>query len=81
MADRIEKKIQELPYFYKVQTDSKAGFVAMQVEFRDTTPPAQVLISSIFCGKKLNDLLELPAGLIDPTSTTNMAMSTRSCTP
>ena len=82
VADRIEKKIQELPYFYKVQTYSKAGFVAMQVEFRDTTPPAQVPISSIFCAQEAQrSPPELPAGLMDPMSTTNMAMSTRSCTP
>jgi multidrug efflux pump len=67
VADRIEKKIQELPYFYKVQTYSKAGFVAMQVEFRDTTPPAQVPYLFYLLRKKLNDLRpELPAGLIGP---------------
>ncbi|MGY4497058.1 multidrug efflux pump subunit AcrB [Bradyrhizobium sp. GM24.11] len=33
VADPIEKKIQELPYFEKVQTYSKPGFAALQVTF------------------------------------------------
>src|ERR1700750_3424265 len=38
VADPIEKKLQELPYFEKVQTYSKPGFPSMQVHFRDNTP-------------------------------------------
>src|SRR6478672_11266377 len=33
VADPIEKKLQELPYFEKVQTYSKPSFTAMQVTF------------------------------------------------
>lgn len=36
VADRIEKKFQELPYFDKVVTYTKPGFTAMQVMFRDS---------------------------------------------
>src|SRR5512145_109493 len=39
VADRIEKKLHELPWFEKVVTYSKPGFVASQMEFRDSTPP------------------------------------------
>src|SRR6478609_2058783 len=42
VADPIEKKLQELPYFEKVQTYSKPAFTAMQVTFRDSTPPKDV---------------------------------------
>src|SRR6201995_1546443 len=42
VADPIEKKIQELPYFEKVQTYSKPAFTALQVTFRDSTPPKDV---------------------------------------
>ena len=42
VADPIEKKLQELPYFEKVQTYSKPSFTAMQVTFRDSTPPKDV---------------------------------------
>ena len=42
VADPIEKKLQELPYFDKVQTYSKPAFTAMQVTFRDSTPAKDV---------------------------------------
>src|SRR3954462_1688436 len=37
VADPIEKKLQELPFFEKVQTYSKPAFTAMQVTFKDST--------------------------------------------
>src|SRR3974390_3490110 len=40
VADPIEKKAQDLPYFDHVQTYAKPSFLAMQVFFKDTTPPA-----------------------------------------
>ena len=42
VADPIEKKLQELPFFEKVQTYSKPAFTAMQVTFRDSTSPKDV---------------------------------------
>jgi len=42
VADPIEKKLQELPGFEKVQTYSKPAFTAMQVTFRDSTSPKDV---------------------------------------
>src|SRR3977135_1963136 len=38
VADPIEKKLQELPYFEKVQTYSQTAFAPLQVPFRDPTP-------------------------------------------
>ena len=38
VADPIEKKLQELPFFEKVQTYSKPAFTAMQVTFKDFDP-------------------------------------------
>ena len=38
VADPIEKKLQELPYFEKVQTYSKPSFTALQVTFKDFDP-------------------------------------------
>src|ERR1700753_344767 len=35
VADPVEKKMQELPYFDKVTTYTKPGFTAMQVAFKD----------------------------------------------
>jgi multidrug efflux pump len=68
VADPIEKKLQELPYFEKVQTYSKASFAAMQVTFRDSTPPAEVPHLFYLLRKKLWDVApQLPSNLIGPT--------------
>ena len=39
VADPIEKKLQELPFFDKVETYTTSGFMAATVTFRDNTPP------------------------------------------
>jgi multidrug efflux pump subunit AcrB len=68
VADPIEKKLQELPYFEKVQTYSKASFTAMQVTFRDSTPPAEVPHLFYLLRKKLWDVApQLPDNLIGPS--------------
>src|ERR1700742_1910508 len=67
VADPIEKKLQELPYFDKVQTYSKPGFTAMQVSFRDSTPPKDVPYLFYLLRKKLIDAQgDLPAGILGP---------------
>jgi multidrug efflux pump subunit AcrB len=67
VADQIEKKLQDLPYFDRVQTYTKPSFTAMQVIFKDTTPPAQVPWLFYLLRKKINDLRgDLPANLIGP---------------
>src|SRR5256886_15457338 len=54
-ADPIEKKLQELPFFEKVQTYSKPAFTAMQVTFRDNTPAKDVPFLFYLLRKKLVD--------------------------
>ncbi len=67
VADPIEKKLQELPYFEKVQTYSKPSFTAMQVTFRDNAPPKDVPYLFYLLRKKLVDVQgQLPAGLLGP---------------
>ena len=67
VADPIEKKLQELPYFEKVQTYSKPGFTAMQVTFRDSTPAKDVPYLFYLLRKKLADAQgSLPSGIIGP---------------
>src|ERR1700727_756103 len=67
VADPIEKKLQELPYFDKVETYSKPSFTAMQVSFKDSTPPKDVPYLFYMLRKKLADVQgELPAGLLGP---------------
>ena len=51
VADPIEKKLQELPYFDKVQTYSKPAFTAMQVTFRDSTQRRTCHTCSICCAR------------------------------
>ena len=67
VADPIEKKLQELPFFEKVQTYSKPAFTAMQVTFKDSTPPKDVPYLFYLLRKKLADVQgQLPAGLLGP---------------
>lgn len=68
VADRIEKKLQELPYFDKVETYTKPGFSAMNMGFKDYTPARDVPQLFYQLRKKLGDIRgELPADLIGPS--------------
>ena len=68
VADPIEKKLQELPYFDKVTTYSKPAFTAMQVAFKDNTPAREVPQLFYQLRKKISDIKDdLPAGLIGPS--------------
>ena len=67
VADPIEKKLQELPHFEKVQTYSKPGFAAMQVTFLDSTSPKDVPHLFYLLRKKLDDVRDqLPQGILGP---------------
>jgi multidrug efflux pump len=67
VAEPMEKKLQELPYFDRVQTYSKPGFSAMQVFFKDSTPAKEVPYLFYLTRKKLVDMQgELPQGVIGP---------------
>src|ERR1700689_1461594 len=37
VADRIEKKLQELPYADKIETYAKPGFLSIPFTFKDST--------------------------------------------
>ena len=68
VADPLEKKLQELPFFEKVQTYSKPSFTALQVTFRDNTPAKDVPYYFYLLRKKIADAQDqLPAGLLGPT--------------
>ncbi|MBI5264022.1 MAG: efflux RND transporter permease subunit [Bradyrhizobium sp.] len=67
VADRIEKKLQELPWFDTVKTFSKPGIVLVQMEFRDSTPPGQVPWLFYLVRRKMADVkADLPDGVIGP---------------
>ena len=61
VADPIEKKLQELPYFDRVETYTTSGFMATTVTFRDDTPPKRVPDLFYQARKKLDDLQADPA--------------------
>jgi multidrug efflux pump subunit AcrB len=67
VADPIEKKLQEMPYFEKVQTYSKPSFTALQVTFKDSTPPKDVPYLFYLLRKKIADVQpQLPPNLLGP---------------
>lgn len=67
VSDLVEKKLQELPFLDKIETYTKPGFLAMQVTFRDSTPPKEVPQLFYQLRKKLNDIApHLPAGVRGP---------------
>jgi len=67
VADPIEKKLQELPYFDRARTYVTPGFMALQLSFRDDTPPSAVPELFYQLRKKLTDIRsDLPAGLVGP---------------
>ena len=68
VADRIEKKLQELPWFDKVTTYSKPGIVLVKMEFRDSTPPGQVPWLFYMVRRKMADVkADLPDGVLGPS--------------
>ncbi|MGZ9408996.1 MAG: efflux RND transporter permease subunit [Methylocystis sp.] len=67
VADLMEKKVQELPFLDKIESYTKPGFLAMQVTFKDTTPPKDVPQLFYQLRKKLDDIAPtLPAGVRGP---------------
>ncbi|BBK33287.1 multidrug efflux pump subunit AcrB [Stella humosa] len=67
VADRIEKKLQELPFLDRVETYTRPGTAVLQIVLRDTTPPGQVRDLWYQVRKKVGDIRgDLPAGVNGP---------------
>src|SRR5688500_16301126 len=67
VADKVEKKLQELPYLDRVESYSQPGVSFIRVILRDTTPPAKVKDLWYQVRKKVGDIRgNLPAGIIGP---------------
>jgi multidrug efflux pump len=67
VADRIEKKLQELPWLDRVETYSQPGVSFIQIILVDRTPPARVKDLWYQVRKKVGDIRgDLPAGIIGP---------------
>ena len=63
VADKIEKKLQELPYLDRVESYSQPGVSFIRVILIDKTPPAKVKDLWYQVRKKVGDIRgDLPAG-------------------
>ena len=68
VTDRIEKKLQELPYLDRVESYSQPGMSFIQVFLLDRTPPAKVKELWYQVRKKVGDIRgDLPAGVVGPS--------------
>ncbi|MDQ7832786.1 MAG: efflux RND transporter permease subunit [Desulfovibrionaceae bacterium] len=67
VADPIEKKLQEVPYFDKVKTYSRPGSAVLELHLLDSTPPSEVQECWYQARKRVGDItLNLPQGVIGP---------------
>jgi multidrug efflux pump subunit AcrB len=67
VADRIEKKLQELPYTDKIETYAKPGFTSISFVFKDSTPARDVPMLFLLLRKKMADVkADLPSDVIGP---------------
>jgi multidrug efflux pump subunit AcrB len=67
VADKIEKKLQELPYLDRVESYSQPGVAFIQVYLIDNTPPVKVKELWYQVRKKVGDIKgDLPSGVVGP---------------
>ncbi|MES2148896.1 MAG: efflux RND transporter permease subunit [Pseudomonadota bacterium] len=67
VADRLEKRLQELEYYDRVETAARPGLVTMKLYLKDSIPPEQVPEQFYQARKKLGDEApNLPRGVLGP---------------
>jgi multidrug efflux pump subunit AcrB len=67
VADRLEKRLQELAYYDRVESIAHPGFVAMVMTFKESTPPGELQELFYQARKKLSDeKANLPQGVLGP---------------
>jgi len=67
MTDKIEKKLQEMPFIDRVQSFSRPGESTVMFFAKDSTPPAMVPEVFYQVRKKIGDIRQnLPAGIQGP---------------
>ncbi len=67
VADKVEKKLQELPFLDRVESYSQPGVSFIRVFLSDRTPPAKVKDLWYQVRKKVGDVRgSLPPGIIGP---------------
>ena len=67
VGDRLEKRLQELAYYDRVETTAHPGMLLMKLYLKDYTPPKAVPDEFYQARKKLTDeKVNLPRGVIGP---------------
>ncbi|TCU20377.1 efflux RND transporter permease subunit [Rhizobium sullae] len=67
VAEPLEKRIQELTYYDRVETTTRPGYAFLTVTLKDSTPPGAVEEEFYQARKKLGDeARNLPPGVIGP---------------
>jgi multidrug efflux pump subunit AcrB len=67
VAEPLEKRVQELRWYDRVETFTRPGLAVMMVSLRDSTPPSDVPEEFYQARKKLGDeASKLPAGVQGP---------------
>jgi multidrug efflux pump subunit AcrB len=67
VAEPLEKRLQELAWYDRVETTTRPGFAYLTVNLKDSTPPGQVQEEFYQARKKLSDeARSLPTGVFGP---------------
>jgi multidrug efflux pump subunit AcrB len=67
VAEPLEKRLQELRWYDRVETFTRPGFALMTLQLKDNTPPSRVSEEFYQARKKLGDEAhKLPAGAFGP---------------
>ena len=67
VADRLEKRLQELPYYDRIDTQTRPGLVTITILFGDKAQPKDAPELFYQARKKMSDeAINLPRGVIGP---------------
>jgi multidrug efflux pump subunit AcrB len=67
VTDKLEKKLQEVPYIDKIRSYSKPGETLVILQLRESTPPKETAQSWYQVRKKIGDIRNtLPPGVLGP---------------
>lgn len=67
VAEPLEKRMQELRWYDRVETFTRPGSAVMMISLRDDTPPKEIPEEFYQARKKLGDeALKLPPGVVGP---------------
>ncbi len=67
VVDRLEKRIQEVDYIYRIETSIRQGQASLQIEFHDYSPKEKVPDLFYQVRKRMQEEAgNLPAGVIGP---------------